>query len=179
MHIYIYITLHYVYYRLLLRRLGVGWRERLAQIGWHYLSNATCLIQASLAVCAVYSVEDRYNLQKCSPCLKKTCVRQVVLRSRSPWTDGAPSPQTWGNTNRVVSNRVVSKGPLYPSKTKIIIFCVFWYDPVYMPLTDIGIPHYHPSGPLHFQLHMQKRWSEWQEVASSNSSLMAVELYLS
>ena len=28
----------------------------------------------------------------------------------------------WGNTNRVVSNRVVSKGPLYPSKTKIIIF---------------------------------------------------------
>ena len=31
----------------------------------------------------------------------------------------------WGNTNRVVSNRVVSKGPLYPSKNKIIIFCVF------------------------------------------------------
>ena len=30
----------------------------------------------------------------------------------------------WGNTNRVVSNRVVSKGPLYPSKTKIVIsFC--------------------------------------------------------
>ena len=24
----------------------------------------------------------------------------------------------WENTNRVVSNRVVSKGPLYPSKTK-------------------------------------------------------------
>ena len=31
----------------------------------------------------------------------------------------------WGNTNRVVSNRVVSKGPLYPSKTKIIIFVAF------------------------------------------------------
>ena len=31
----------------------------------------------------------------------------------------------WGNTNRVVSNQFVSKGPLYPSKTKIIIFCVF------------------------------------------------------
>ena len=26
---------------------------------------------------------------------------------------------SWGNTNWVVSNRVVSKGPLYPSKTKI------------------------------------------------------------
>ena len=40
----------------------------------------------------------------------------------------------WGNTNRVVSNRVVSKGPLYPSKTRIIVHFVFWYDPVYMPL---------------------------------------------
>ena len=37
---------------------------------------------------------------------------------------------TCGNTNRVVSNRVVSKGPLYPSNTKIIICFVFWYDPV-------------------------------------------------
>ena len=32
------------------------------------------------------------------------------------------APDTWGNTNRVVSNRVVSKGPLYPSKTEINIF---------------------------------------------------------
>ena len=31
----------------------------------------------------------------------------------------------WGNTNRVVSNRVVPKGPLYPSKTNIIIIVVF------------------------------------------------------
>ena len=31
---------------------------------------------------------------------------------------------TWGNTNRVVSNRIVSKGPLYPSKTKHL-FCCF------------------------------------------------------
>ena len=31
----------------------------------------------------------------------------------------------WGNTNRVVSNRVVPKGPLYPSKTKSIISFVF------------------------------------------------------
>ena len=31
----------------------------------------------------------------------------------------------WGSTNRVVSNRVVSKGPLYPSKTEMFIFVVF------------------------------------------------------
>ena len=35
-----------------------------------------------------------------------------------------PPPQHWGNTNRVVSNRVVSKGPLYPSETKIICCCL-------------------------------------------------------
>ena len=34
-------------------------------------------------------------------------------------------PELWGNTNRVVSNRVVSKGPLYPSKTEMIISLVF------------------------------------------------------
>ena len=44
----------------------------------------------------------------------------------------------WGNTNRVVSNRVVSKGPLYRSKTKIIRLFVVWYDPVCMPLTGIS-----------------------------------------
>ena len=32
---------------------------------------------------------------------------------------------SWGNTNRVVSNRVVSKGPLYPSQTKSIISIIF------------------------------------------------------
>ena len=32
---------------------------------------------------------------------------------------------TWGNTNRVVSNRVVSKGPLYPSETKSTIYLFF------------------------------------------------------
>ena len=31
----------------------------------------------------------------------------------------------WGNTNRVVSNRVVSKGPLYPSKTKTVTLLMF------------------------------------------------------
>ena len=45
------------------------------------------------------------------------------------WPPGEPSGppwlpcEPWGNTNRVVSNRVVSKGPLYPSKTQIVIFC--------------------------------------------------------
>ena len=35
----------------------------------------------------------------------------------------------WGNTNQVVSNRAVSKGPLHPSKTKIIVFFVFDMTP--------------------------------------------------
>ena len=40
--------------------------------------------------------------------------------------DAAPAKvKPWGNTNRVVSNRVVSKGPLYPSKPEIITFIAF------------------------------------------------------
>ena len=31
----------------------------------------------------------------------------------------------WNNTNRVVSNRVVSKGPVYPSNAKLVtLFCI-------------------------------------------------------
>ena len=36
----------------------------------------------------------------------------------------SPNVLLWGNTNRVVSNRDVSKGPLYPSKTKVFMFFV-------------------------------------------------------
>ena len=45
----------------------------------------------------------------------------------SPGTRAAASRAAapWGNTNRVVSNQVVSKGPLYPSKTKININIMF------------------------------------------------------
>ena len=52
-----------------------------ALFGWHYLSNATCLIchTASCVLCAVYSVKDHHDLLDCSPLLKNTCVRQVVL----------------------------------------------------------------------------------------------------
>ena len=55
-------------------------------------------------------------------------------QERSRMFGGSPR----GNTNRVVSNRVVSKGPLYPSKTETIISFAFWYDPVYMPLIPWG-----------------------------------------
>ena len=48
-------------------------------IGWHYLANATCLIQASLVSCVLRRVKDQYNLLYHSPRLKNTCVRQVVL----------------------------------------------------------------------------------------------------
>ena len=49
-----------------------------------------------------------------------------------------------GGTNQVVSNRVVSKGPLYPSKTKTTICVVVWYDPVCMPLM-VGFPAGFPA----------------------------------
>ena len=35
------------------------------------------------------------------------------------------SHSAWNNTNRVVSNRVVSKGPLYPSNTKTVTLLMF------------------------------------------------------
>ena len=44
--------------------------------------------------------------------------------SESARADRRPRNTSWGNTNRVVSNRVVSKGPLYPSKTKILCFLI-------------------------------------------------------
>ena len=45
--------------------------------GWHYLSNATCLIRPRLFV--FRRVKDHHNLSSYSLCLKKSCVRQVVL----------------------------------------------------------------------------------------------------
>ena len=47
-----------------------------------------------------------------------------IIRGLGRGSRSAPD-LPWGNTNRVVSNRVVSKGPLYPSKTEISIFVVF------------------------------------------------------
>ena len=58
---------------------GAPRRPSRAGFGWHYLSNATRLIQASFDVCPVCRVKDRHNLPKCSRLLKKTCVRQVSL----------------------------------------------------------------------------------------------------
>ena len=37
----------------------------------------------------------------------------------------SPAKPAWNNTNRVVSNRVVSKGPLYPSNTKTVTLLMF------------------------------------------------------
>ena len=47
-----------------------------------YLSNA-----ASFVLCAAHRVKDHRKLLHCSPRLKKTCVRQVVLDKRFPLTD--------------------------------------------------------------------------------------------
>ena len=47
----------------------------------HYLSNATC---ASFVIFALRRVNVHYKLLHCSPLLKNTCVRQVVLGKRFP-----------------------------------------------------------------------------------------------
>ena len=51
----------------------------LPRIGWHSLSNATCLIQASFVLRALRRVKDHHTVLHDSPLLKKTCVRQTVL----------------------------------------------------------------------------------------------------
>ena len=48
-------------------------------IGWHYLSNATCLIRPRSFYVSVCRVKEHRNVLHCSPLLKNTCVRQVVL----------------------------------------------------------------------------------------------------
>ena len=47
--------------------------------GRHYLSNATCLIQASLVLCVFCRVKEYHNVLHSSPHLNKTCGRHVVL----------------------------------------------------------------------------------------------------
>ena len=66
LYIYIYIYL-YVLFR---------WNLKLQWIGWHRLSNATCLIRPHLcfSLCQGSPLFEMYL-----PCLKQTCVRQVVL----------------------------------------------------------------------------------------------------
>ena len=59
-----------------------------SNLGWHYLSNATCLMQPHVLY-VVRRVEDNHTLLHSSPLLKRllyystlwknTCVRQVVL----------------------------------------------------------------------------------------------------
>ena len=56
-----------------------GWKQAAALIAWHYLSNATCLIQASLVLCALRRVKHHCTLLHSSPLLKKTFVRRVVI----------------------------------------------------------------------------------------------------
>ena len=45
---------------------------------------------------------------------------QESSRQRQTASLARGSAGSWGNTNRVASNRVVSKGPLYPSKARSI-----------------------------------------------------------
>ena len=55
-----------------------------------------------------------------------TTLHNANTQMVSPLSKEKPrEPDPWGNTNRVVSNRVVSIGPLCPSKTTVIILFVF------------------------------------------------------
>ena len=54
-------------------------KEHVAAFGWRYLSQATCLIQASFVECALGRVKDHHTLPHDSPLVKNACVRQVML----------------------------------------------------------------------------------------------------
>ena len=58
-------------------RHGVGLPRR-GDLGWHYLSNATCLIRPH-SLCFPARRRSSRNLPHDSPLLKKTCVKQLVL----------------------------------------------------------------------------------------------------
>ena len=75
------------------RRLSRNWpteygnggvRDVRASLGWHYLSKATCLMQASFNLCVFGRLRDHRSLSESSPLLRKTCVRQVVLDKLFP-----------------------------------------------------------------------------------------------
>ena len=60
-------------------------------LGWHYSSNATCLIRSHLFYALFNSVKDHHTLlHNHSPLLKKTCVRQVVLDKWLPTKSAQP-----------------------------------------------------------------------------------------
>ena len=77
-------------------------------LGWHHLSNATCLIQASFVLCVCFRVKGHRNLLHDSPVLKKTCVRQVVLDKWFP-LDGSMCAK-WGASFLQTSRMARSRG---------------------------------------------------------------------
>ena len=59
---------------------GAGGLPSTRQVrGWHYLSNATCLTQASFVACVVCRVKDHHDLLHYSQLLKSTCVRHIYI----------------------------------------------------------------------------------------------------
>ena len=75
MHIYIYIYMYiYIYTQTHTYHCPLP-----PSLGWHHLSNATCLNTASLVLCMFRRVKYQHNSLHYSPLLKKTCVRQVAL----------------------------------------------------------------------------------------------------
>ena len=55
-------------------------RAERPRFGWHYLSNATCLIQHPVLYASfIVSIIILIDVPTCSSCLKKACVGQAVL----------------------------------------------------------------------------------------------------
>ena len=61
-----------------------------AIFGWHYLSNAACLMPATFVLCVLCRVKDHHKLLHVLPPSKKTCVRQVALNKWFPLTEARP-----------------------------------------------------------------------------------------
>ena len=59
-----------------------------AVVGWHYLSNATCLIRPRLLY-ALCSFKEHHTLLHHSPLLKNTCIWQVALDKWFPLSFGS------------------------------------------------------------------------------------------
>ena len=80
-------------------------RRRRATLGWHYLSNATCMIQASFVLCVCFRVKGHHHLLHGSPLLKKSWVRQVALDKWFPLTTATAAQAAARNFARSSAER--------------------------------------------------------------------------
>ena len=97
-------------------------------IGWQYLSNATCLIQASFVVSVFCRVKEHHNVPHSSARFKNTCVGQVVSDKWFPLREPAlllsrDAPHRTAQSNPVQARpkapRPCSKIPVQPVRANL------------------------------------------------------------